>query len=278
MWLCLYIPIAKASCNQLVTGFIKSPIPCTCTMCLQSSLWLVAFPPIPCTYLYMILYDLRLVNAVLLLNCCSRCSLADAPYYWDEMADEREYGLYVVLEESPEHQKVAALFRSTLPNSRIVRIERIQNKVLWGNYQQRKKHLEKIVHGRDVEKLLFHGTRSTEPEKIYAGEVGFDMRRSARGMWGEGCYFAVNASYSRNYAHGLPSGMNQMLVARVLTGGATHDDTQRGKVLPARTSSDRAKGQIERQYTCVRAFTGGSEIYVTKENSYAYPEYLITFE
>ena len=194
------------------------------------------------------------------------------------MPDEREYGLYVVLEESPEYKQVASLFRSTLPSVRIVRMERIQNKVLWDNYRQRKKHLEKIVRARDIEKLLFHGTSTTEPERIYAGEVGFDMRKSAQGLWGEGCYFAVNASYSRGYAHRLSSDMYQMLVARVLTGGATHDDGQKGKVLPTWTSSDRTKGQIERQYTCVRAFTGGSEIYVTKENSYAYPEYLITFQ
>lgn len=211
-------------------------------------------------------------------NNVSHCSFADTPYHWDEMSDEREYDLYVVLEESPEYWQVASLFRNTLPSSRIVRIERIQNKVLWENYQQRKKRLEKVVHARDIEKLLFHGTSTTEPEKIYAGEVGFDMRMSAHGMWGEGCYFAVNASYSIGYAHRLSSGMSQLLVARVLTGGATHDDRQRGKVLPTRTSSDRVKGQIERQYTCVRAFTGGSEIYVTKENSYAYPEYLITFQ
>ena len=92
-----------------------------------------------------------------------------------------------------------------------------------------------------------------------------------RCLLGEGCYFAVNASYSRGYAHRLSSGMHQMLVARVLTGAATHDHRQTGKVLPTWTSSDRTKGQIERQYKCVRAFTGGSEIYVTKENSYAYP-------
>ena len=194
--------------------------------------------------------------------------------------EEKEYDLFVLLEESPEYQQVAGIFKSTLPSAKIARIERIQNKVLWANYQHKKKHLKRIAHPGDLEKLLFHGTSTTNPEAIYAGEVGFDMRRSAQGMWGEGCYFAVNASYSQRYAHRLSSaaGWSQMLVARVLTGGATHDDRQRGKVLPTRTSSDRKKGQVERQYTCVRAFTGGSEIYVTKENFYAYPEYLITFQ
>ena len=34
-------------------------------------------------------------------------------------------------------------------------------------------------------KYLFHGTGRTEPSVIYNGDIGFDMRYSDKGMWGE---------------------------------------------------------------------------------------------
>ena len=48
------------------------------------------------------------------------------------------------------------------------------------------------------------------------------MRFSAKGMWGEANYFAVNASYSNSYAHsnGI-AGQRQMFLAKVLTGDSS---------------------------------------------------------
>jgi hypothetical protein len=50
------------------------------------------------------------------------------------------------------------------------------------------------------EMWLFHGSKSTKPDKIYESEEGFDIRFSQGGMWGYANYFAVNASYSNEYA------------------------------------------------------------------------------
>lgn len=51
----------------------------------------------------------------------------------------------------------------------------------------------------EYEKWLFHGTRKTDPKHIY--NKGFDMRLSQKSLWGEGIYFAVNASYSDAYCY-----------------------------------------------------------------------------
>lgn len=51
---------------------------------------------------------------------------------------------------------------------------------------------------------LFHGTRTTSPEKIYGSEKGFDFRFSDRGLWGEGAYFAEEAKYSNEFAYKVP--------------------------------------------------------------------------
>lgn len=62
-----------------------------------------------------------------------------------------------------------------MPGARILKVERIQNRKLWKNFQFEKKKLEE--KGDSTVKWLFHGTRATNPEVIYRGsEEGFDFR------------------------------------------------------------------------------------------------------
>ena len=56
-------------------------------------------------------------------------------------------------------------------------------------------------HPLDLMKHLFHGTKTTDPKRIYADEEGFDMRFSNNGLNGYGLYFADNSFYSHGYAH-----------------------------------------------------------------------------
>ena len=50
-------------------------------------------------------------------------------------------------------------------------------------------------------KLLWHGTSTNHPKEIYRGEVGFDVRFSRAGLWGNAIYFARNAAYSNRYCY-----------------------------------------------------------------------------
>ena len=72
-------------------------------------------------------------------------------------------------------------------------------------------------------KVLFHGTSSVDPKTIWESEQGLDMRFSRDGMYGQGIYFADNASYSHRYA--FKSNVDgrtcyQMLLCFVLSGDA----------------------------------------------------------
>jgi hypothetical protein len=68
-------------------------------------------------------------------------------------------------------------------------------------------------------KHLFHGTKDTEPSKVYSSEEGLDMRFSKDGLNGYGIYFADNAKYSDDYAHKIVgSNLKQMFLCIVLTG------------------------------------------------------------
>ena len=53
-------------------------------------------------------------------------------------------------------------------------------------------------------KHLFHGTKATDPNLIFASEDGLDIRFSNAGAYGNGIYFANNSLYSSNYAYPLP--------------------------------------------------------------------------
>ena len=66
-----------------------------------------------------------------------------------------------------------------------------------------KRILKKYPRARvsDLSQLMFHGTKSTKPEEIYASEYGLDNRFASQGMYGKGIYFANNANYSIVYQH-----------------------------------------------------------------------------
>lgn len=56
----------------------------------------------------------------------------------------------------------------------------------------------------EVVKLLFHGSKNTDPKLIYGTENGLDLRFAKNGVWGQGIYFANNSRYSLNYSHPVP--------------------------------------------------------------------------
>ena len=200
----------------------------------------------------------------------SKCESISYPDEWESQDENLE--LKVVNSSSSEWCKVSQLFNATLSSKQIVKIERIQNKWLWEKYYQHSERMLRKNEGMANEMLLFHGTRNNKPSDIYEHEEGFDLRFGRAGMWGNGNYFAVNASYSNSYAYHLPDGTRQMLLAKVLTGYSTElasDSTLR--MPPIRT-----KETI--RYDTVTGHTNGSQVYIAYSNDKAYPFYLISYK
>jgi len=54
-------------------------------------------------------------------------------------------------------------------------------------------------------KLLFNGTRSTNPEVVLSSEYGLDNRFAREGFYGTGIYFADNAHYVNDYSYTTPT-------------------------------------------------------------------------
>lgn len=126
---------------------------------------------------------------------------------------------------------------------------------------------------KPLEKMLFHGTRATDPIFIYKGAEGFDMKFSNGGMWGQAIYFAQNASYSDQYAHETFSKEKQFFYARVQVG--RYIELPSNKTLKY---CPNIAGSTTERYDSVKGQTGGSDVYMIYTNAKAYPEYLITYK
>jgi len=71
----------------------------------------------------------------------------------------------------------------------------------------------------DIVKILFNGTRDTNPTNILKSDYGLDNRFSREGMYGTGIYFADNSNYSKTYAYqDNVSNTSQMFFCFVIVG------------------------------------------------------------
>lgn len=202
----------------------------------------------------------------------------DFPDFWEPQSDQLKLVPLGPDVDADEYERVCSRFQQTMPHVELLKIERIQNKPAWRMYQDH--CCQMLEHGNGVlgEKLLFHGSGKTNPEKIYAGRSSFDPMYSNDGMWGRGCYFAENASYSDGFSWHLNTSsgasIRKVLVACVLTGMSITSVPRHFKEPPERPER---RGGIIQRYDSVNGVTWGSKVYITYKYNKAYPAYLITY-
>ena len=199
------------------------------------------------------------------------------------MGPEEEVKLSLLdpLTEDEEYERVINQFKLTLPDVEVLKIKRVQNKILWKRYHNRCQLMRDFNTAYLRDELLFHGTRQNKPEQIYRGDEGFDMRFSGDGLWGRGNYFAVNSSYSNSFAYRTNSGAKQMFAAWVLIGNSITlppDSTLTKPPFIMDKSGNQETVQVQRRYDSVNGTTGGTRVYITYDNEHAYPAYLITYK
>ena len=201
--------------------------------------------------------------------------LPQIPVHWQQQSQKIE--LMPVGAGSSEWNRILHLMQKTLRTVRITCLERVQNEWLWDKYAAAKERMSVKNRGVVNEKELFHGTKATPPEKIYKSELGFDFRFASKGMWGEGAYFAVNASYSHNYSYsGLGTcSKRQMILALVLTGETHRCPPDSTLKMPPVKRMDGAFA--DERYDSVNGQTNGSEVFIIYDFEKAYPAYVITY-
>lgn len=195
------------------------------------------------------------------------------PSYWSYMRPDSDSMLVDVESNSLEY--FAVKNHITLPYSESVRkIQRVQSRTLLQAYLTQKMRMHKRNDGVINEYLLFHGTKTTNPDRIWNGSnaSGFDPRLG-QGYYGQGAYFAEELKYSYDgYSH-HSRGNRQLFLAAVLTGkskayGSTQDQQlRRAPELPNRRGL----------YDSVNGQHDGTKMHVVYEKTQSYPLYLITF-
>ena len=181
---------------------------------------------------------------------------------------------------SREYRLIARLFAATLPTAFVAKIERVQNSEQHEMFTTKLNLLRKSL-GRSfdpiqMQQMLFHGTTMDALRAIVNGNEGFEpmLSGSATGaLYGEGTYFARDASYSDCYAARVPAtGQKVLLAANVLV-GRTCLGAQGMRVAPI---IDVVQGGATRYNTLVDNVHDPS-IFVVRQSVMAYPSYLITY-
>ncbi|CAD8109902.1 unnamed protein product [Paramecium sonneborni] len=186
-----------------------------------------------------------------------------------------------IQQNSKEYNKIKNYFSKT-DNGTIKAIFRIQNKSLWDNYIVERNKLFEICQKqkrfllpKEQKRYLWHGVKNQHPQVIYQNLTeAFDVTFSNIGLWGQGIYFAENASYSRNYAYKITSqddpnyANNLVFLCCLVTTGK----------IETRESSQNIKKPND-GFDCVSGYTQGSEIFVIYQMHVrrAYPAYEVIF-
>ncbi|XP_040295795.1 protein mono-ADP-ribosyltransferase PARP14-like isoform X2 [Bufo bufo] len=173
---------------------------------------------------------------------------------------------------SPEYIQIMQLFRQTCSNI-ILKIQRVQNKDLWQNYQIRLRSINTKNRTTTNEKRLFHGTDINSIQHI--NHNGFNRSYAGRNaaMYGNGTYFAVNAIYSaRHFSPPDANGHKHLYLARVLTGVFCAGQKDM-KAPPAKNPANPTD-----LYDSVTDNPASPSMFIIFNDIQAYPEYHITFQ
>ncbi|XP_056430860.1 protein mono-ADP-ribosyltransferase PARP14-like isoform X2 [Hyla sarda] len=195
------------------------------------------------------------------------------PFHWNNMN-----GLLLKVVEldtnSEEYERVKSNFNRTV-NCPIKKIERIQNKHQHIAYMSRKRYItEKNGPCHVNEKHLFHGTAPQNCHSINYSGFNRNFAGHNAASFGNGVYFAVNASYSANRTYSPPdpnTGERFIYQVKVLVG--RHTKGQYGmKAPPCRTENDPFD-----YYDSLTDKSNDPTMFVVFHDDQVYPEYLITF-
>ncbi|XP_030211538.1 protein mono-ADP-ribosyltransferase PARP12-like [Gadus morhua] len=194
------------------------------------------------------------------------------PRHWDKtQVPEIGYKKVLLQDSSKEYKKVETLFRQTMTAFDIVKIERIQNKFLWDQFQLQREQMKKRNEGRNVaERKLFHGTDPKFINAICCSNFDWRICGTHGTSYGKGSYFARDASYSHNFTRNA-STVHSLFVSRVLVGD--HTLGAAGYVRPPSKDG----GDTLFYDSCANNILSPS-IFVVFDRPQIYPEFLLTYK
>ncbi|XP_030210904.1 protein mono-ADP-ribosyltransferase PARP12 [Gadus morhua] len=194
------------------------------------------------------------------------------PSHWDKtQVPETGYKKVLLQDSSEEYKEVETLFRQTMTDFDIVKIERIQNKSLWDHFRLQQEQMKTRNGGCSVaEKKLFHSTDSKYIDDICCSNYDWRICGTHGTAYGKGSYFARDASYSHKCT-GNTSTVHSTFVSRVLVGHHTLGSA--GYVRPPSKDG----GDTLFYDSCADDILSPS-IFVVFDQPQIYPEFLLTYK
>ena len=207
----------------------------------------------------------------------SKCPMSQSlPSTWKVMQSPwQDVEMVDIKSGAPEFDEIVDLFYATCSRGewRIVKIQRVQNLPQFLLYETHKRTIEarNRPHGAN-EKRLFHGTEKSTISKINRNAFNRSYCGKNATAYGQGVYFAVNASYSIGDTYSRPDqqGFKYMYLARVAVGELCVGNSSM-RVPLAQPGTD----ELLLYDTTVNRL-GQPDMYVAYHDAQAYPEYLIT--
>uniref|UniRef100_A0A7M5WWV7 Poly [ADP-ribose] polymerase n=2 Tax=Clytia hemisphaerica TaxID=252671 RepID=A0A7M5WWV7_9CNID len=192
------------------------------------------------------------------------------PWHWPKEVSLEGGRLDV---EPTKKQQITQQFKTSLArNMTVLDVEEICNAEFYQKYQSKKKILAKKLGENNVNELeLYHGTDAAVVDGIC--KQNFDWRLNGKNatMFGQGSYFATQASYSRNFTRPDSNKIKYMFVAKVLAGRYTKGSSDIKRPPPISPLDPHTLYD-----SCVDNISSPS-MYIVFERDQCYPQYLITF-
>ncbi|XP_033899512.3 protein mono-ADP-ribosyltransferase PARP14-like [Acipenser ruthenus] len=210
----------------------------------------------------------------------SETAIIEQPESWTNMKN-KDFEIIVLAPNTKEFLKISKEFvkscnsSSNKNNVEVVQIERIQHLKQWQSYAVRKQTLDRKYPKATNERILYHGTTKDICQRI--NKTGFNRSFCGRNAtrFGQGTYFAKEASYSCHNSYSNPdeNGHKYIYRARVITGKlcqGIENLKEPTPVNPNDPNSDLCDCAVDSEKTPF--------IFVIFCDDGAYPEYLITFK
>ena len=198
------------------------------------------------------------------------------PEWWDKNALDVNYGeveLYQISMDSSVGKDIISSFNQTLSHKEIIDIQSVQNQMLYDSYWGAKQKLIKLIGAENLnERTLFHGTKHEDVMGKIQKE-GFRKEFTTVAKYGEGTYFARDASYSFNYSAQDNNGNFKMFVSKVLCGEM---EAGQGRYkLRSWPKKNKGNGLI---YDSLVNDPNNPSIFVIHDDVRAYPMFVITYQ
>ncbi|XP_069820521.1 zinc finger CCCH-type antiviral protein 1-like isoform X2 [Dendropsophus ebraccatus] len=175
-------------------------------------------------------------------------------------------------ETSSEFSEIVSIFTKTLSGHVVKSLWRLQNPSLWQVFQWQKEQMKQVNQGQDVNEMrLFHGTEVSHIDAICNQNFDWRICGIHGTVYGQGSYFARDASYAHMYSRSMIHGLQMMFVARVLVGDYTVGNPQMKRPPPRPDNTTRYYD------SCVNVITNPT-IFVVFEKHQIYPEYLLAYQ